>query len=40
VRDLIGAGTVLLDHPRTMLNTLAAELDSGAHDEWFEDAKR
>ncbi|MGW1044998.1 type I-B CRISPR-associated protein Cas7/Cst2/DevR [Streptomyces sp. NPDC002547] len=37
--DLITAGTVVIDHPRTILHTLAQEIEDGSHDDWFEDAK-
>src|SRR5690606_22784790 len=36
----IDAGDVLIDHPRTMLRTLAAELRNGTHDAWFDDPAR
>jgi CRISPR-associated protein Cst2 len=36
----IGAGTVLIDHPRTMLRSLAALLRDGVHDAWFDDPAR
>ncbi|MFJ5307437.1 type I-B CRISPR-associated protein Cas7/Cst2/DevR [Streptomyces sp. NPDC088350] len=36
---LISAGTVVIDHPRTILNGLAQEIEDGTHDAWFEDAK-
>ncbi|MGW7055126.1 type I-B CRISPR-associated protein Cas7/Cst2/DevR [Streptomyces sp. NPDC054887] len=37
--ELITAGTVFIDHPRTILNGLAQEIEGGQHDDWFEDAK-
>ncbi|MBC9728241.1 type I-B CRISPR-associated protein Cas7/Cst2/DevR [Streptomyces sp. TRM68367] len=37
--DLITAGTVVIDHPRTILNSLAQEIENGTHDAWFEDVK-
>lgn len=36
----IDAGNVLVDHPRTILRALAAELRAGAHDAWFDDPAR
>ncbi|MEV6801927.1 type I-B CRISPR-associated protein Cas7/Cst2/DevR [Micromonospora rifamycinica] len=36
----IEAGDILIDHPRTMLRTLAAELRDGTHDSWFDDPAR
>ncbi|MGY3206282.1 type I-B CRISPR-associated protein Cas7/Cst2/DevR [Streptomyces sp. TE5632] len=36
--DLITAGTVVIDHPRTILNGLAQEIENGDHDDWFQDA--
>jgi len=36
----IDAGDILVDHPRTMLRTLAAELRDGTHDAWFDDPAR
>lgn len=36
----IDAGEVVVDHPRTMLRALAAELRDGAHDAWFDDPAR
>lgn len=38
--DLIKEEKLLLDHPRTMLNALAGEIESGGHDDWFDDAAR
>ncbi|MET7426952.1 type I-B CRISPR-associated protein Cas7/Cst2/DevR [Dactylosporangium sp. NPDC005555] len=35
--DLIKDGTVLLDHPRTLLRNLAERVASGEHDAWFTD---
>jgi CRISPR-associated protein Cas7/Cst2/DevR subtype I-B len=37
--DLLDAGQVVIDHPRVLLTRLADETTSGAHDQWFEDAK-
>ncbi|GAB3460094.1 type I-B CRISPR-associated protein Cas7/Cst2/DevR [Streptomonospora sediminis] len=37
---LLEAGQVRIDHPRTMLRTLADELRQGTHDAWFEDPQR
>ncbi|MEU6904409.1 type I-B CRISPR-associated protein Cas7/Cst2/DevR [Streptomyces coeruleorubidus] len=37
--DLISENTVVIDHPRTIINGLAQEIEDGAHDTWFEDAK-
>lgn len=31
----IAEGSVVIDHPRTMLRTLAEKIRTGAHDEWF-----
>lgn len=42
-RDLaeeIAAGQVMIEHPRTLLRELADKIESGAHDEWFEDPSR
>lgn len=42
-RDLaeeIGAGRVVIEHPRTLLRELADKIESGAHDDWFEDPAR
>ncbi|ABP53478.1 type I-B CRISPR-associated protein Cas7/Cst2/DevR [Salinispora tropica] len=36
----IDTGEVLIDHPRTMLRALAAELRAGTHDSWFDDPAR
>jgi CRISPR-associated protein Cas7/Cst2/DevR subtype I-B len=38
--DLIGAKTVVLDHPRKLLTMLAEQINKGERDLWFEDAKR
>lgn len=38
--DLIDQGQVTVDHPRTMLRTLAAEIRDGRRDAWFDDPKR
>jgi CRISPR-associated protein Cas7/Cst2/DevR subtype I-B len=35
--DLVEAGRVVLDHPRTLLLTLAKEVHAGEHDDWFTD---
>ncbi len=35
--DEISAGRVLIGHPRTMLRSLADDIESGSHDGWFED---
>ena len=37
--DLIGAGTVVVDHPRVLLDGLAGRIERGERDTWFEDAK-
>jgi CRISPR-associated protein Cas7/Cst2/DevR subtype I-B len=37
--DLTAAGSVVIDHPRVVLNTLADNISNGSHDAWFEDAK-
>lgn len=36
----IESGRVMIDHPRTVLRGLAAELRAGAHDAWFDDPAR
>jgi len=38
--DLIAAGSVVVDHPRTILRDLAARIRSGQHDGWFDDPAR
>jgi CRISPR-associated protein Cas7/Cst2/DevR subtype I-B len=38
--DLITAGRVSVTHPRLMLTALAGRIESGQHDDWFEDPKR
>jgi CRISPR-associated protein Cst2 len=38
--DFIGQGQVTVDHPRTMLRALAAEIRDGRRDAWFDDPKR
>ncbi|MDA0565213.1 type I-B CRISPR-associated protein Cas7/Cst2/DevR [Streptomonospora sp. S1-112] len=38
--DLMKAGTVRIDHPRTVLRGLAAEVRAGDVDHWFEDPQR
>lgn len=38
--EQIAAKTLTIEHPRKMLTALADRIDSGAHDEWFEDPKR
>ncbi|GAA0743630.1 type I-B CRISPR-associated protein Cas7/Cst2/DevR [Dactylosporangium roseum] len=35
--DLIKGGTVLLEHPRTLLRNLAERVAAGEHDAWFAD---
>lgn len=35
--DLVKDEKLILGHPRTMLNTLAAQVEAGAHDAWFDD---
>ncbi|MFE9427911.1 type I-B CRISPR-associated protein Cas7/Cst2/DevR [Kitasatospora sp. NPDC006697] len=35
--DLIGNGTVVLEHPRVLLNDLAQRIETGEHAAWFED---
>ncbi|MBB5936399.1 type I-B CRISPR-associated protein Cas7/Cst2/DevR [Streptomyces zagrosensis] len=37
--DLITSGTVTIDHPRTVLNTVAQEIEDGTHDHWFQDTQ-
>jgi CRISPR-associated protein Cst2 len=38
--DLTGQGQVIIEHPRTALRTLAAEIRDGRRDGWFDDRKR
>ncbi|WP_433709490.1 type I-B CRISPR-associated protein Cas7/Cst2/DevR [Nocardia sp. CA-084685] len=38
--DLITDGTVIVDHPRTVLRGLAKAFEAGEHDDWFEDPRR
>jgi CRISPR-associated protein Cst2 len=38
--DFIDQGQVTVDHPRSMLRELAAELRDGQHDTWFDDPAR
>ncbi|MBF6341054.1 type I-B CRISPR-associated protein Cas7/Cst2/DevR [Nocardia abscessus] len=35
--DLIGSERVIIDHPRTVLHTLAEEFTDGKRDDWFDD---
>lgn len=35
--DEISAGRVVIGHPRTVLRSLADDIESGGHDGWFED---
>jgi CRISPR-associated protein Cst2 len=35
--DEISAGRVVIGHPRTVLRSLADDIESGSHDGWFED---
>jgi CRISPR-associated protein Cst2 len=35
--DLIAAEKLILDHPRTMLNALAREIEDGTLDDWFDE---
>jgi CRISPR-associated protein Cst2 len=35
--DEISTGRVVLGHPRTVLRSLADDIESGSHDGWFED---
>ncbi|NJP97977.1 type I-B CRISPR-associated protein Cas7/Cst2/DevR [Nonomuraea sp. FMUSA5-5] len=37
--DLVAAGTLAVDHPRLLLNTLAGQIERGERDSWFEDQK-
>lgn len=37
--DLIDAGQATIEHPRSMLRGLAAEIRSGQHDAWFDDSR-
>ncbi len=38
--DLVTAGRVSIAHPRLMLTGLAEAIQSGRHDDWFEDPQR
>lgn len=38
--DLIDQGQVTIEHPRTALRALAAEIRDGRHDAWFDDPER
>lgn len=38
--DLADSAQVSIDHPRSMLRALAAEIRAGVHDAWFDDADR
>jgi CRISPR-associated protein Cst2 len=38
--DLVDAGKIVIDHPRVMLQRLAASIEQGERDEWFQDEKR
>ena len=38
--DLVAAGSVAIDHPRTLLRQLADQIEQGEHDRWFEDDKQ
>ncbi|KLL11487.1 MULTISPECIES: type I-B CRISPR-associated protein Cas7/Cst2/DevR [Protofrankia] len=38
--DAIGSGSIILDHPRIVLNRLADEIEGGQHDVWFEDTRK
>jgi CRISPR-associated protein Cst2 len=38
--DLISDKILVIDHPRTVLQTLAGQIENGDHDEWFEEPKR
>ncbi|MBT2207244.1 type I-B CRISPR-associated protein Cas7/Cst2/DevR [Actinomadura sp. NEAU-AAG7] len=37
--DLVKEGRLVLGHPRTVLNTLADEIERGDHDHWFDDPR-
>jgi CRISPR-associated protein Cst2 len=37
--DEISTGRVVIGHPRTLLRSLAEEIESGSRDEWFEDPR-
>ncbi|AUS77232.1 type I-B CRISPR-associated protein Cas7/Cst2/DevR [Actinoalloteichus sp. AHMU CJ021] len=37
LKDLVDSGQVVFDHPRVVLRQLAAELEGGDLDSWFED---
>lgn len=38
--DLVDAGQLRIDHPRSMLRELAEEIRAGRHDAWFDDPQR
>ena len=40
LKDLIDAGTLLIEHPRVVLGGLAEEITAGGRDAWFEDPAR
>lgn len=35
--DQISGGRLIIDHPRTVLRSLADQVEAGRHDRWFED---
>lgn len=37
--DLISSGSLVIDHPRVLLRDLAAQIERGERDAWFEDPK-
>jgi CRISPR-associated protein Cst2 len=39
-KDEISQGRVIIDHPRTMLRTLAADVENGQNEPWFQDPDR
>jgi CRISPR-associated protein Cst2 len=39
-KDEISQGQVIIDHPRTMLRALAADIENGQNDPWFQDPER
>lgn len=38
--DALDQGLITVDHPRTMLRSLASDIRGGTHDAWFDDPKR
>jgi CRISPR-associated protein Cst2 len=35
--DQVSGGQLVIDHPRTVLRSLADQIEAGQHDQWFED---